>query len=132
MSQNRDLVERAFADWTAGRGHVKDLFADDMTWEIVGESRLAGRYTSTQDFTDRALGRFAALFEGGSPLRPVEVSRVHDAGDTVVVVWVGEGAAADGRTYRNTYAWFLTLADGLVVDGLAFFDTLAVERFWGD
>ncbi|MEV1328075.1 hypothetical protein AB0J20_00685 [Micromonospora costi] len=38
MTANRDIVSRAFADWSAGAGGITDLFAPDLRWEIVGNS----------------------------------------------------------------------------------------------
>jgi len=37
----------------------------------------------------------------------------------VIVRWDGHGVANDGMTYDNSYAWFMTLRDGLVIDGTA-------------
>jgi ketosteroid isomerase-like protein len=36
----------------------------------------------------------------------------------------------DGAPYENSYAWFLTLKDGLVVDGTAFFDSSSFNELW--
>ena len=47
MSANRDVVTEAFAAWMNGTGYVSSLFADDMTWEIVGRSAASGKYAST-------------------------------------------------------------------------------------
>jgi hypothetical protein len=33
---NREIVRRAFEDWSSGIGYISALFADDLTWEIVG------------------------------------------------------------------------------------------------
>ncbi|WP_448641687.1 hypothetical protein [Geodermatophilus sp. URMC 63] len=73
---------------------------------------------------------FGARFAPETPFRPVHVRRVHANGETVGVVWDGEGTTTAGTTYRNTYAWLLTLRDGLVVDGMAFYDTLAFDELW--
>jgi ketosteroid isomerase-like protein len=130
VTTNREIVTAAFEGWSRGEGHVSRIFAEDMTWEITGRSAAAGRYASAQQFTDEVLRPFGARFAPETPFRPVDVRRVHADGDTVVVVWDGEGTTTAGTTYRNTYAWFLTLRDGLVVDGLAFYDTLAFDELW--
>ncbi len=130
MTTNREIVTAAFEAWSGGEGHVSRIFAEDMTWEITGRSAAAGRYTSAQHFTDEVLRPFGARFRPETPFRPVDVRRVHADGDTVVVVWDGEGTTTAGTTYRNTYAWFLTLRDGLVVDGTAFYDSLAFDELW--
>jgi uncharacterized protein len=48
----------------------------------------------------------------------------------VAVVWDGEGTTITGTTYRNTYAWFMTLEEGLVIDGTAFYDSIAFNELW--
>jgi ketosteroid isomerase-like protein len=47
MPDNREIVAKAFAAWANGTGYVTSLFADDMTWEIVGRSAASGKYAST-------------------------------------------------------------------------------------
>jgi ketosteroid isomerase-like protein len=34
------------------------------------------------------------------------------------------------RTTKNTFAWFLTMRDGLVVRAVAFFDSIAFNGLW--
>jgi hypothetical protein len=46
----------------------------------------------------------------------------------VAVVWDGEGTTIAGTTYRNTYAWFMTLEDGKVINGTAFYDSIAFHE----
>ncbi len=58
MTTNRETVTEAFAAWSRGEGHLSRLFAEDMTWEIVGRSASAGRHGSTRQFT--------ASFDGGA------------------------------------------------------------------
>ena len=130
MRTNREIVVDAFDAWSRGEAYVSGIFAEEMTWEIVGRSAAAGTYTSAQQFSDEVLRPFGARFRPDAPFRPVTIRAVHADGDTVVVVWDGEGTTTAGTTYRNTYAWFLTLRDGEVVDGTAFFDSLAFDELW--
>ncbi len=46
----------------------------------------------------------------------------------MAVVWDGEGTTIAGTTYRNTSAWFMTLADGKVINGTAFYDSIAFHE----
>ncbi|MFC3505676.1 nuclear transport factor 2 family protein [Micromonospora krabiensis] len=132
MTANRDLVARAFADWSAGTAPVSDLFAPDMRWEVVGHSVVAGTYQGAEDFLTRAMGPFNARFGEDSPYRPVNLRAIYEDADanTVITVFDGAGVTVDGSTYENTYAWFLTFRDGKVVDGVAFFDSLAFNELW--
>ena len=130
MSSNQQVVERAFDAWSRGESHVSDIFDPDMRWEIVGRSAAAGTYLSAQQFVAEVLQPFASRFSPDAPFRPVRVRSTHADGDTVVVVWDGEGTTRVGTTYANVYAWFLTMRDGLVVDATAFFDSIAFDELW--
>jgi ketosteroid isomerase-like protein len=127
---NRTLIRQAFEGWRYGHGHVSDLFAPDMTWRVEGRNLAAKDYTSTKQFVDEVLAPFAARFPADAPFRPVTIRSVHADGDTVIVVWDGRGVANDGVPYENGYAWFLRLRDAKIVDGLAFFDSIAFDELW--
>ena len=127
---NRQVVTDAFAAWQAGRAPITDLFADEMTWRIEGRSVAARVYPDKQAFIDEVLAPFGARFAAGERFRPVAIRKVIADGDTVVVLWDGHGVANDGVAYDNTYAWFLTLRDGLVVDATAFYDSIAFDELW--
>ncbi len=62
------------------------------------------------------------------PFRPVRVRGVYEEGDTVVVLWDGEGTRLGGKGYENTYAWFMRSGDGLVVEATAFHDSIAFDE----
>ena len=42
----------------------------------------------------------------------------------------GSARGSDGRPYENTYAWFMRMRDGLVVDGTAFYDSISFNDLW--
>ena len=56
--------------------------------------------------------------------------RVQTDGDTVIVLWDGRGVANDGQPYENSYAWFMTMRDGKVIDGTAFYDSISFNDLW--
>jgi ketosteroid isomerase-like protein len=132
MKSNRDIVADAFESWASGRGYVTSIFADDMTWEIVGRSAASRRYASTQRLVDDVLGPFGARFSADDPFRPVRIRGIYadDDNSAVVVVWDGRGTTIAGTAYDNTYAWIMTLRDGKVVDGTAFYDSIAFNELW--
>lgn len=67
-----------------------------------------------------------------APFRPVNIRGIFadDANSTVVVLWDGSGMTRNGTSYENTYAWFMTLRDGAVVDGTAFYDSISFNELW--
>jgi ketosteroid isomerase-like protein len=130
VTTNRKVVADAFEAWSRGEGYVSSIFAEEMTWQIVGRSRASGTYASAQEFSDAVLQPFAARFRPDTPFRPVTIRGIYADGDTVIVLWDGEGTTTAGTTYRNTYAWFMTLRDGKVIDGTAFYDSIAFDELW--
>ncbi|HEY0738811.1 MAG TPA: nuclear transport factor 2 family protein [Herpetosiphonaceae bacterium] len=125
---NRANVAAAFQGWMDGTSYISELLADDLQWEIVGNSLAAKQYTSKQQFVGEVLQPFGARFS--ARFRPTVIRGIYADGDTVIVLWDGEGTARDGQPYTNTYAWFLTLRDGLVVRAVAFFDSIAFNDLW--
>jgi uncharacterized protein len=132
MPANREIITAAFAAWMNGTGYVASVFADDMTWEIAGQSVVAKKYADTRQFVDEVLAPFGSRFSASDPFRPIAIRAVYtdDEQDTVIVVWDGRGTTTAGTVYENTYAWFMTMRDGKVVDGTAFFDALAFNELW--
>ena len=132
MPSNRDIVTEAFAAWMNGTGYVASIFADDMTWEIAGKSAASKKYPSTRELLDEVLHPFGARFSVTDPFRPVSILAVYDDEEqsTVIVVWDGRGTTTLGTVYENSYVWILALSDGKVVDGTAFYDSIAFNELW--
>jgi ketosteroid isomerase-like protein len=132
MPSNREIVAGAFAAWMNGTGYVTSIFADDMAWEITGRSAASRKYANTSRFVDEVLHPFAARFGTGDPFRPVAIQAVYNDEEqgTVVVIWDGRGTTTAGTVYENTYAWIMTLRDGRVIDGTAFYDSIAFNELW--
>jgi ketosteroid isomerase-like protein len=127
---NRETIRVAFEAWQDGTRPITDVFAPTMTWRIEGHSAASREYASTQQFVDEVLAPFGARFTGGQPFRPVAIRGVYADGDTVIVLWDGHGVANDGQPYENSYAWFMRLAQGKVVDGTAFYDSISFNDLW--
>jgi ketosteroid isomerase-like protein len=127
VNQNKQLIAEAFDSWAAGTGGPFTLLADDARWTITGNSVAAGTYTSRQDFLDQVIGPFNARMQ--TPLVPV-VRALYGDGDTVVALFDASATVRDGQPYRNTYAWFMTLRGGVIVDVVAFFDGIEFDDLW--
>jgi ketosteroid isomerase-like protein len=131
VSTSRDVVADAFRAWSNGTGYVSSIFADEMTWEIVGHSVASRKYANTAEFVAEVLQPFGARFTTEHPFRPVTIRQIIAEDNRVVVLWDGEGETVAHGTYRNTYAWFMTLnEDGKVIDGTAFYDSISFNELW--
>ena len=126
-AQNKAAVQRAFDAWREGTGGPYDLLADDARWTITGNSLAAKTYPSRAAFMREVIHPFNARMS--KPLSPT-IRRLYAEGDTVVAFFDAAGVARDGRPYANTYAWFLRMQDGRIIEAQAFFDALTFDDFW--
>ena len=130
MPTSGEIVRKAFDDWMSGTGYVASIFSPDMTWEIVGHSVASAKYSTAQEFQDKVLTPFAQRFQPDEPFRPVNIRGFYVDGDTVIVIWDGAGMTIADTTYANTYAWIMTLKNGHVVNGTAFYDSISFNKLW--
>jgi uncharacterized protein len=127
---NREIIRRAFDAWRRGAAPITNVFAPEMVWRIEGHSAASKEYGSKQQFIDEVLTPFGDRFTVSEPFRPVTIRGVFADDDTVIVIWDGRGIARNGRPYENSYAWIMKLADGLVIDGTAFYDSISFNDLW--
>jgi uncharacterized protein len=132
MQSNRKIVADAFAAWMDGSGYITSIFAEQMTWEIVGRSAVSATYPNTAVFIDEVLHPFGARFSQDQPFRPTTIHGIYsdDSQSTVIVIWDGQGVTTGGTIYENSYAWIMRFSDGKVVGGTAFFDSIAFNELW--
>jgi ketosteroid isomerase-like protein len=127
---NRTAVRAAFEAWQDATGAITELFAPDMHWRIEGRSAVSKKYGTRQQFVDEVLAPFGARFADGERFRPFRIRSIYADGDAVIVIWDGSGVANDGRRYDNSYAWVMRMRDGQVIDGTAFYDSIAFNELW--
>ncbi|HWL68714.1 MAG TPA: nuclear transport factor 2 family protein [Geminicoccus sp.] len=124
---NKAIVRASFDAWRAGTGSPFELLAEDATWTITGNSAAAGSYAGKEAFLSEVIRPFNARMSVG--LKPA-IQGIYADGDTVIVLFDASGTARDGRTYANSYAWFLDMQSGLIVRARAFFDSIAFDDLW--
>ena len=127
---NRTVVRASFEAWRDGTEAITGLFEPGMVWRIEGHSAVSREYGTRQQFVDEVLAPFGARFAGGERFRPVRIRSIYADGDAVIVIWDGSGVANDGGRYDNSYAWVMRMRDGQVIDGTAFYDSIAFNELW--
>ena len=125
--KNRQTIQTAFDNWRRSNRNFFDLLASDAKWTIVGLSTVSGTYHSRRDFLDQVIVPFNARLS--TPLVPT-VRGIYADGDMVMVLWEGAAMARDGKSYQNTYSWYLKMKDGKIVSATAFFDSIAFNDLW--
>jgi len=125
--KNRQTIQVAFDNWRRSNRSIYDLLASDAKWTIVGLSTASGTYHSRRDFLDQVIIPFNARLS--TPLVPT-VRAIYADGDMVIVLWDGAAIAKDGKSYENTYSWYLKMRDGKIINATAFFDSIAFNDLW--
>jgi ketosteroid isomerase-like protein len=119
------LVRSFFEILSAGDlDGLKTLLHDEATWTIFAEGlpgagRHEGREAIVEDFLRPVR---EGMFEAGDP--KVEIQALVAAAGSVAVEARGSGRFANGRPYRNTYAFFLEVDDGKVRTVREYMDSL--------
>jgi uncharacterized protein len=126
-ARNKAAVRAGFDAWAAGTGSPYDLLAEDAQWTITGNSLASKTYPSREAFLSEVIRPFNARLR--APLVPA-IRTMYADGDTVIVFFDARGTARDGRPYVNTYAWFLQMRGGRIVQASAFFDAIEFNDFW--
>ena len=123
--RNQRLVERAFANWSAGRGSLfDDLLSPTVVWTIRGSGPAAGTYHGREDFLRRAVRPFAQRL--ATPIVP-RVEGIWAREDQVVVRWMGTAIARDGAPYRNEYVWIFRMDGARATQVEAFLDLVPYQ-----
>ena len=125
--KNRRAVQTAFDNWRRASGSIFDLLASDAKWTIAGRSVVSGTYHSRRDFLDQVIIPFNSRLS--TPLVPT-VRNIYADGDTVIVLWDGAAMAKDGKSYENTYSFFLKMRDSKIISATAVYDSIAFDDLW--
>ena len=121
-AQNKELIRQAFEQWASGNGNFFDLLTDDVQWTITGSSPLSKTYTGKQQFLNETATPLTSRL--ATPIVP-KIRGLYADGDVVVALWDGTATAKDGKPYRNTYSWTMTLKNGRITHVVAFLDLMA-------
>lgn len=108
--ENKQLVERIFADLASGDGRAFiDSMADDVCWNIKGGTKWSRKYAGKQvvrrELLDPLFAHFADRYTNTA-------ERIIAEGDHVVVQAQGRVLTKAGKRYDNEYCYVIRFADG--------------------
>ncbi|MGB9070186.1 MAG: nuclear transport factor 2 family protein [Candidatus Acidiferrales bacterium] len=126
-SRNKQIIQSGFDKSVAGTGGIFDLLTDDATWTIVGNSPMSRTYNSKKELIDEVIAPFGARM---SKRFVPTVRGLYADGDMVIAFFDGRGTALDGKSYENTYTWYMRMKDEKIVDVVAFFDIIEFTDLW--
>jgi ketosteroid isomerase-like protein len=126
---NKQAVVNAYASMAAGNpAPYLDLLSDDVSITMFGDHRFARTFKGTRDIHDNLFGPIREVLDGTIRMNLTNVTAEND---TVVVEAKGEARTRDGRSYRNTYCFVLTLANGKITESREYMDTQLVKATFG-
>jgi ketosteroid isomerase-like protein len=125
---NCQMMTETFEAWRDGAEPFPDTWVTNMVWRIEGHSIASKEYAGKQEYLEEFARPFGARFLASARFRPTKIRSVHADGNTVIVLWDGRGIAIDGKPYENTYAFFMQMRDGKVVDVTALTDSISLNE----
>ncbi|UFH57272.1 nuclear transport factor 2 family protein [Spirosoma sp. KNUC1025] len=117
--ENKKIIQAGFDRWAKGEGNFFDLLTDDVKWTINGSTPLSKTYPNKQQFLDEVIN---PLNERLSQKIVPTVRSLYAEGDVVIALIDGKATAKDGKPYNMSYAWFMRLKDGRIIQVDAFLD----------
>jgi ketosteroid isomerase-like protein len=125
---DRQSMIETFEAWRDGAEPFHDTWATDMVWRLEGHSIASRDYASKHEYLEEFVKPFGARFLPSQRFRPTNIRSVHADRDAVIVLWDGRGIAIDGKPYENTYAFFMQMRGGKVVDVTALTDSISLNE----
>ena len=127
-SENKKLVQDAFAAWTNGDGMAFfNLLADNASWTVLGNCPISGTYVGRDQLVENALKPQRAKL--ADPPTPTVINLIAE-GNTVVIQWIGKGVTKTGQPYNNSYCYVVQIENGKIIRGTAYLDTELVRSIW--
>src|SRR5215831_8129279 len=126
IAENKQLVLGFFDD--IAKGNIQgalDRMAEDLSFTLIGTTKLSGVCNSRKEFVDRIMVPLGAQLEG--PLT-ITTDNLIAEGDFVVVQSHGRAATRKGIAYNNTYCQVFRIADGKIREATEYLDTELVTR----
>lgn len=126
---NRAALTQAFDGLATGDGGAfMALFAEDMTWRVMGTSAWSKEVRGLAAIEEQLVGPLFARFAG--PYRNIAELILAD-GDHVVVLARGDAETVEGKRYANDYCFVFRMADGRIVEVREYMDTKLADAALG-
>lgn len=116
---NKMIIQAGFDRWAKGEGSFFDLLTDDVKWTINGSTPLSKTYQNKQQFLAEVIN---PLNQRLSQKIVPTVRNLYAEGDVVIALIDGKATDNDGKPYNMSYAWFMRLKAGKVIQVDAFLD----------
>ncbi|MNX74618.1 hypothetical protein D3C86_1060640 [compost metagenome] len=119
--ENKKIIKAGFERWAKGEGSFFDLLTDDVKWTINGSAPLSKTYPNKKQFLDEVIN---PLNERLSQKIVPTLKNLYAEGDIVIALMDGRATAKDGLSYNMSYAWFMQMKHGKIIQVNAFLDAI--------
>ena len=128
MTNPKHVVQRYLDALVAGDlDAIRDSFAEDATWTILGDLPIGSRWRGRAAIVDEFLtGVACSLYEAGSV--QFEFPTLIGEDDTVAVEWRVRARTAAGADYANSYCGLFVVRDGRIAAVREYLDTQYAAR----
>ena len=124
-AENKKLIKEAYDALAQGdRRPLGGLFADAVTWDMIGTTAWSGRYEGKETIYRDLLTPLFSLFGDVYTNRAL---RIIAEDDLVVVESRGRVTTKTGKPYNNTYCWIYRMKDGKIVEISEYLDTALAD-----
>jgi uncharacterized protein len=124
--QNAELVTTT---WKAVMGGQIDTalanMSDEISWVVPGNLPNVSGLKRGKPAVKEFIGGIGKAFPGGLNS---SISKVHTAGDTVIVELTNTGKAFNGKDYRNEYCFVFEIESGKIRRIREYVDMLTVKE----
>lgn len=123
---NKEALREAFDALAMGDGRpFMDLWADDCSWTIIGNTAWSGTYRGKEAVRKELM---EPLFANFKTRYTNKATRFIAEDDHVVVECRGNVITKSGQPYDNTYCYVCRMADGKLKELTEYLDTELVTR----
>lgn len=124
-AENKRLIEEAYAALAYGDTQpIGDLFADDVSWDMIGTTAWSGRYEGKEAIREKL---FRPLFAQFGDRYTNRARRIIADGDLVVVECRGRVTTKAGKPYNNAYCMIYRMRGGKIAEITEYLDTALVN-----
>jgi uncharacterized protein len=106
---------------------VRNMFAEDATWEYPGDLPLSRTWRGRDAIVSDFLGGVGTLLRPDTPLS-LELTNLISAGDQVVAEWTSGAITRSGAAYHNRNIAVFTITGGKITSVREYTDTQHVEH----
>ena len=102
---------------------LMSLFAHNVRWEIIGDTKFSGIYEGLDDLGERLLTPLHNALDGRIKLF---AENLIGEGDYIVCQGRGESKCVDGGNYNNVYCWVYRWSEDKIIEVTEYLDTEVV------